>query len=107
LARFARRPPDLELTVRLSAKGQDAQVELNTKDGQSPLAANVKAKDGAVTVDLGSVTVQMRPSDAARPDSSGGSIREVSSSSSTRRRGSWSRPTRSTRERGCSGGTSG
>src|SRR5262249_21356091 len=65
LARFARRPPDLELTVRLSARGQDAQVELNTKDGQSPLAANVKAKDGAITVDLGSVTVQMRRGDAA------------------------------------------
>jgi Ca2+-binding EF-hand superfamily protein len=65
LARFARRPPDLELTIRLSAKGTAAQVELNTKDGQSPLAANVKAKDGAVTVDLGSVTVRMRPADAA------------------------------------------
>jgi Ca2+-binding EF-hand superfamily protein len=65
LARFARRPPDLELTVRLSAKGTAAQVELNTKDGRSPLAANVKAKDGAVTVDLGSVTVQMRTGDAA------------------------------------------
>src|SRR5262249_28099347 len=63
--RFARRPPDLELTVRLSARGQDAQVELNTKDGQSPLAAQVKAKDGAITVDLGSVTVLMRPADAA------------------------------------------
>jgi Ca2+-binding EF-hand superfamily protein len=65
LARFARRPPDLELTVRLSAKGLVAQVELNTKDGQSPLTAQVKAKDGAVTVDLGSVTLQMRPADAA------------------------------------------
>jgi Ca2+-binding EF-hand superfamily protein len=65
LARFARRPPDLELTVRLSAKGQDAQVELNTKEGHSPLAADVKAKDGAITVDLGSVTVQMRPAAAA------------------------------------------
>jgi Ca2+-binding EF-hand superfamily protein len=71
LARFARRPPDLELTVLLSARGPAAQlskspqVELNTKEGQSPLAANVVAKDGAVTVDLGSVTVQMRTGDAA------------------------------------------
>jgi Ca2+-binding EF-hand superfamily protein len=68
LARFARRPPDLELTVRLSARGQDAHVELNTKDGQLPLAAHVKPKDTAITVDLGTVTVQMHPANhAVRP----------------------------------------
>jgi Ca2+-binding EF-hand superfamily protein len=68
LAGFARRPPDLELTVHLSAKGQQAQVELNGKEGESPLAAHVKARDGAVSLDLGVLDVRLRPGiDAVRP----------------------------------------
>jgi len=68
LAGFARRPPDLELTVRLSAKGQPAEVELNGKKGESPLDANVKARDGGVSLDLGVVNVQVRPGpEAVRP----------------------------------------
>jgi Ca2+-binding EF-hand superfamily protein len=60
LAHFARRPPDLELTVRLSAGGREAQIELNTEQSSLPEA---RAKDGAVTVNLGAITLRLRPSD--------------------------------------------
>jgi Ca2+-binding EF-hand superfamily protein len=60
LAHFTQRPPDLELTVRLSAGGQEGQIELNT--GQGALAAT-RAKDGAVAVDLGAVSLRLRPGD--------------------------------------------
>jgi Ca2+-binding EF-hand superfamily protein len=60
LAHFAQRPPDLELTVRLSAGGQEGQIALNT--GPGALAA-ARAKDGAVAVDLGAVSLRLRPGD--------------------------------------------
>jgi Ca2+-binding EF-hand superfamily protein len=68
LARFARRPPDLELTARLGTKGEDGQVEVTGKKGESPLAVGVKAGDGAVALELGAVTVRLRPGiDVIRP----------------------------------------
>jgi Ca2+-binding EF-hand superfamily protein len=60
LAHFARRPPDLEMTVRLSARGREGEIELNTGQGAF---AEVRAKDGAVAIDLGAVSLRLRPGD--------------------------------------------
>jgi Ca2+-binding EF-hand superfamily protein len=64
LAALAKRPPDLEVTVRLGGKGQ--AIELTGKGDSSPLAPQLK--DGAVTVNLGLERLQLRPGpDAIRP----------------------------------------
>src|SRR5262249_55065761 len=67
LADLLRRPPDLELTVRLSTKGQRARIELH-RGGKGALPGAAQEKDGRVLLQLGTARVQLRPgADMIRP----------------------------------------
>jgi Ca2+-binding EF-hand superfamily protein len=69
LADLLRRPPDLELTVRLSTKGQRARLELHPGGKGPPLPGAAREKDGRVLLRLGTASVQLRPgADMVRPD---------------------------------------
>src|SRR5262249_52722692 len=68
LADLLRRPPDLELTVRLSTKGQRARLELH-RGGKGALPGAVQENDGGVLLQLGTARAQLRPgADMIRPD---------------------------------------
>jgi Ca2+-binding EF-hand superfamily protein len=68
LAGFIQRPPDLDLTVRLSSRGEPALVELTPGGKPSPLSANVESREGSVSLKVGPLTVQLRPGiEAVRP----------------------------------------
>jgi Ca2+-binding EF-hand superfamily protein len=55
LSRFARRPPDIEITVRLGKKaGKEARVEImSTKDKPEWIVNGLRLKDGGALLDLG------------------------------------------------------
>jgi Ca2+-binding EF-hand superfamily protein len=59
LGGFARRAPDLELTFRFSEKGNETNVELNSPP--SSLAGTTHNKKGPVSIQLGTLAVQLRP----------------------------------------------
>jgi Ca2+-binding EF-hand superfamily protein len=68
-ARFERRSPDLELTVRLGANTPDGPgVELTDRAGSPPLAAKARAAGGAISFDLDTLAVHVSPgADEIRP----------------------------------------
>jgi Ca2+-binding EF-hand superfamily protein len=62
LARFADRPPDVEVSVRLGRRGsEEPAVELvSPKDRPGPLAANLRTtKEGTVALDLGNTRIDL------------------------------------------------
>jgi Ca2+-binding EF-hand superfamily protein len=69
LARFAQRPPDVELTVQLGKKVEkEKAVEINGADRKTPLASSLTKKDGGVTLDLGVTRFDLRTGGGAQND---------------------------------------
>ncbi len=65
LANFVKRPPDLEVMVRLGRRdGDAATVEAKA----SPLSGRVQARGHLLTLDLGRTVVDLTRSDANRPN---------------------------------------
>jgi Ca2+-binding EF-hand superfamily protein len=67
LARFAKRPPDLEVVLHLSSK-EAARIEVATGEKGSPLAGKVRTKDGLATLDLGQTRIDLRGTEQERTD---------------------------------------
>jgi Ca2+-binding EF-hand superfamily protein len=78
LAGFVRRPPDLELTVRLDGKGSaPPAIELMTAKGLSPLARPARQVDGGALLDLGVTRAEfLGRADEARTDVFTGLVRQ-------------------------------
>jgi Ca2+-binding EF-hand superfamily protein len=68
LARFARRPADLELRVRLGRADQTGSTVEVLSDDKAPLAGSVRAKGGAVSLDLGAARLNFMGSGEAGRD---------------------------------------
>src|SRR5205823_2715616 len=58
LARFAARPPDVELTLRLGARGERKAVEIS--DGDRPLSSHLRAEKDGATLDLDTTRIDFR-----------------------------------------------
>jgi Ca2+-binding EF-hand superfamily protein len=75
LAGFLDRPADLEIMLRLGTRQPgEARVDQSGKAG--PLAGKVKWLPGLALLDLGPTRIELRGSDAERPDRLGGLLRQ-------------------------------
>jgi Ca2+-binding EF-hand superfamily protein len=76
LARFDRRPADLELKVRLGARPNDGpEVEVMKGDGRSPLAAKLRrSAAGATVLEVGNTHLDLQP---GGPDNNNGMFFKV------------------------------
>jgi Ca2+-binding EF-hand superfamily protein len=78
LAGFVKRAPDVELLLRLGiTKAAGTRVELVALSGKAaPLASKVKLMPSLALLDLGQTRLELRGSDADRPDRLGGLLRQ-------------------------------
>ncbi|HYT88658.1 MAG TPA: EF-hand domain-containing protein [Gemmataceae bacterium] len=78
LANFVKRPPDLELVVRIGTREDgEARVEVVTAKGQpAPLAGKVRMLDGVALLDLGVTRAEVRGTEEYRTDRLGGVLRQ-------------------------------
>jgi len=77
LAAFVKRPPDLDLMIRLGKKETSAaRVALVSQTGRSALADKMQMKDNLALLDLGKTRLELRGNDDFRPENLGAFVRQ-------------------------------